>query len=190
MIALGFRRTSKMLRDLFWTPFDSRFSKLLNRLQTHQELFDSEMSLDHYKMTEEKLCRTLETVLKLKEERTTTTTTAAAAAAAAAAEAATATTETEHESNAESIIKALETQKGHNAKLESSIIEHFSKVEVGIRTIKEQQDTEGARFIVEEMKALSKSLHLLKLASFVPRLTSTQKKRSTQFEPGLWLLNI
>jgi hypothetical protein len=138
MIALGFRRTSKMLRDLFWTPFDSRFSKLLDRLQTHQELFDSEMSLDHYKMTEEKLCRTLETVLKLKEETTTTT--------------------TEHGSNAQSIVKALETQKDHNARLGSSIIVHFSKVEEGIRTIKEQQDTEGARIMIEEMKALSKSL--------------------------------
>ena len=138
MIALGFRRTSKMLRDLFWTPFDSRFSKLLDRLQTHQELFDSEMLLDHYKMTEEKLCRTLETVLKLKEETTTT--------------------RTEHGSNAQSIVKGLETQKDHNARLESSIIVHFSKVEEGIRSIKEQQDTEGARMMIEEMKALSKSL--------------------------------
>jgi hypothetical protein len=38
--------------DLFWKPFDARFSKLLERLQSHQALFNSEVQLEESKFVE------------------------------------------------------------------------------------------------------------------------------------------
>ena len=34
---------ARIIRDIFWTPFDTRFSKTLERLKEHRNLFDREL---------------------------------------------------------------------------------------------------------------------------------------------------
>ena len=41
----GVRYKLSVIRDLFWTPFDVRFSSLLTRLTKHEELYELELSL-------------------------------------------------------------------------------------------------------------------------------------------------
>ena len=46
---LGNRYKINVVRDLFWTPFDVRFSGLLDRLREHQELVDIELRIENQK---------------------------------------------------------------------------------------------------------------------------------------------
>ena len=48
-VCIGRRHTVNVVRDLFWTPFDIRFSSLLDRLRDHQELVDVELRLENQK---------------------------------------------------------------------------------------------------------------------------------------------
>ncbi|ORY15989.1 hypothetical protein BCR34DRAFT_144457 [Clohesyomyces aquaticus] len=48
----GIHYKPSLISDLFWKPFDARFSELLERLQTHQEVFRSEMQLEESKYLE------------------------------------------------------------------------------------------------------------------------------------------
>lgn len=48
----GIRFHAGVIRDLFWTPFDTRFGSLLDRLRDHQELFDIEVRLEERKAQE------------------------------------------------------------------------------------------------------------------------------------------
>ena len=46
---IGNRYRINVVRDLFWTPFDVRFSGLLDRLREHQELVDIELRIENQK---------------------------------------------------------------------------------------------------------------------------------------------
>ena len=46
---IGNRHRINVVRDLFWTPFDVRFSGLLDRLRDHQELVDIELRIENQK---------------------------------------------------------------------------------------------------------------------------------------------
>jgi hypothetical protein len=48
----GVRYTVAVITDIFWKPFDVRFRKILERIETHQALFLSEMQLEESKFTE------------------------------------------------------------------------------------------------------------------------------------------
>lgn len=48
----GIRFHAGVIRDLFWTPFDTRFGSLLDRLRDHQELFEIEVRLEDQKAQE------------------------------------------------------------------------------------------------------------------------------------------
>ena len=48
-VCIGRRHTVNVVRDLFWRPFDIRFSSLLDRLRDHQELVDVELRLENQK---------------------------------------------------------------------------------------------------------------------------------------------
>jgi hypothetical protein len=130
---LGLKRTSNMIRDIFWTPFDNRFSRLLGRIRDHQELFDREMTLDNQKAVERKLDRTLNGMLKMEQH--------------------VASKQPEKETNLE---EAVKNQKKENERLESVIKRYFYKLEEEIRSVKEQQRSESDHIAAEEMKALSK----------------------------------
>ena len=58
----GVRYKLSVIKDLFWTPFDVRFSNLLGRLSKHQELYELELSLadrqellEHYEKFDKEL---------------------------------------------------------------------------------------------------------------------------------------
>jgi hypothetical protein len=45
LIPLGFRYKARLISGQVWKPFDERFSKVLNRLQTHKNVFESGLNL-------------------------------------------------------------------------------------------------------------------------------------------------
>ncbi|ETS79334.1 hypothetical protein PFICI_09187 [Pestalotiopsis fici W106-1] len=51
----GIRYKAVAIADIFWKPFDVRFKSLLERIETHQALFLSEMQLEESKFTEYQL---------------------------------------------------------------------------------------------------------------------------------------
>jgi len=144
-----------MIRDLFWTPFDSRFSKLLDRLRDHQELFDSEMMLDSQKAVERKLDRTLNNLRKQESN--------------AAAK------QLESEKNIAEAVKE---------RLERTISTHFSKLEERIRSTKEQQENESARIAAEETNALSKCHSIPELGWSITPLNIAQGIKWTKSDAG------
>lgn len=48
----GSKYTPSIIADVFWKPFDLRFSALLSRLQSHREVFQNEVQLEESKWTE------------------------------------------------------------------------------------------------------------------------------------------
>ncbi|KAK7427391.1 hypothetical protein QQZ08_006160 [Neonectria magnoliae] len=48
----GARYKRYMIADVFWKPFDMRFSDILDRLQSHQALFNNEMQLEESRFME------------------------------------------------------------------------------------------------------------------------------------------
>ena len=54
------------MRDLFWTPFDVRFSGLLDRLRDHQELFDIELRLEDSEAFEESMNNVMKEIVSVK----------------------------------------------------------------------------------------------------------------------------
>ena len=55
MCKVGNRHRVNVVRDLFWTPFDVRFSGLLERLREHQELVDIELRIENQKALDDSL---------------------------------------------------------------------------------------------------------------------------------------
>jgi hypothetical protein len=126
-----------MIRDIFWTRFDNRFSKLLGRLRDHQELFDREMTLDNQKAIELKLDRTLDGILKKEKDAAS-----------------------KQSGRKTDIAEAVKNQKEEDERIESVITAYFSKLEEGIRSIQERRESESDRIAAEERKTLTKRFAL------------------------------
>ncbi|KAI1376305.1 hypothetical protein F4677DRAFT_419535 [Hypoxylon crocopeplum] len=56
----GFRYKASTLTGMFWKPFDLQFSALLERMDFHQSLFESEMQLEEWKYLETNLLSIME----------------------------------------------------------------------------------------------------------------------------------
>jgi hypothetical protein len=124
----GLRYTASVIRDLFWTPFDVRFSKLLGRLHDHQQLFDCEMRLEDQKFLERRLDRTLESIIKSKEC---------------------------DQRSRKSVEENLFKQREANEHLEFEMASRFEKLENGIRALQQLHQSEKRHFEAEGSKKLS-----------------------------------
>ena len=62
------RHTFNVVRDLFWTPFDARFSSMLERLRDHQELFDIELRIENQKAIEKSMDAIYDEIVRIKEQ--------------------------------------------------------------------------------------------------------------------------
>lgn len=63
----GVRYKATAIADMFWRPFDVRYATILDRLQSHQELFRQEMQLEESLYMEQNQLKGLKELRKLRE---------------------------------------------------------------------------------------------------------------------------
>lgn len=66
-VTLGVRYKATAIADMFWRPFDVRYATILDRLQSHQELFRQEMQLEESLYMEQNQLKGLKELRKLRE---------------------------------------------------------------------------------------------------------------------------